>query len=275
LAMPGHGWETVHGAVPYALVGYLPSFSSNSLGAYAAVLAIWGIAQLGSREYPRAVVRLACVGGVATLLATQYRTGLIGFLLALAYVAWQRRRTVAVFVVVASAMLVLASGDWTVLRTRAEVVFARGNADAVGTLNSRAVFWRAALPAIEQRPALGWGLNVGSRRVLASLGLEDTSTIHSTWFEALLGTGLVGTGLLAHAYLAMLAAALARERGPERSALVGIAVVLLVRSFTGTTVELFDVLGLLFGAVALAARGPAYAAAAARLPQAVPTRAQA
>jgi O-antigen ligase len=267
LTMPSRSWETVNGVVGQALVGAVPSFSSNSLGVYGAVLGIWGIAQLGSSRYPPAVVRLAAFAGVATLLATQYRTGLIGFLLGLTVVVWQRRRTLVAFVVLASALLVIASGDWTVLRSRAEVVFARGNPDAVATLNSRAVFWRAAVPAIEDRPALGWGLNVGSRRVLASLGLQDTSTIHSTWFEALLGTGIVGASLLAFAWLALLASVLARERGPDRSALLGIAIVLFVRSLTGTTVELFDVLFLLFGALALAAqRLPHEAEARAALP---------
>jgi O-antigen ligase len=266
VTMPGRGWEEVHGVVGVALVGAMPSFSSNSLGVYGAVLAIWGIAQLDSTRYPRAVVRAAAAGGLATLLATQYRTGLIGFLLGLTVVVWQRRRTLVAFVLLASALLVIASGDWSVLGSRAQTVFARGNPDSIASLDSRAVFWRAALPAIEERPTLGWGLNVGSRRVLASLGLQDTSTIHSTWFEALLGTGIVGAALLAFAYLALLASALARSRGPDRSALLGMATVLIVRSLTGTTVELFDVLFLLFGALALAARLPADASAAVGLP---------
>ena len=256
LTMPERGWEPVHGVVGVALVGAMPSFSSNSLGAYGAIVGIWGVAQLDSTRYPRTVVRAAAVGGVVTLLATQYRTGLIGFLLGLTVVVWQRRRMLVAFVVLGTALLVLASGDWDVLRSRAQVVFARGNPDSVASLDSRAVFWRAALPAIEERPTLGWGLNVGSRRVLASLGLQDTSTIHSTWFEALLGTGIVGGALLAFAYLALLASALARTRGPDRSALLGMAIVLIVRSLTGTTVELFDVLFLLFGALALGGRLP-------------------
>lgn len=261
LAMPSHGWETASGVLDHALVGYFPSFSSNSLGVYGAVLGIWGIAHLDSPLHRRSVVSLAAIGGVATLLAAQYRTGIIGFLLALTYVVWERRRLLLAGAVLAATLLIVASGDWASIRERTEVVFARGNPGTIANLNSRALFWHAAEPSIRERPVFGWGLNVGTRQVLSSLGLESTSTIHSTWFEALLGTGVVGTALLAAAYLALLAAALARSDDPERPAIVGIVIVLLVRSLTGSTIELFDVLFLLFGALALAARAPPRAVA--------------
>jgi O-antigen ligase len=256
ITMPTRGWEVVHGVVSHALIGYFPAFSSNSLGAYGAVLAVWGIAQLDSPHYRPWVVRLAAFGGLLTLLATQYRTGIVAFLLGLAYVAWQRRRGLFAFVVLGGALVVISSGDWSAIRTRTQVVFARGNADAVSSLDSRSIYWHAAEPYIKARPVFGWGLNVGTRKVLNTLGLEETSTIHSTWFEALLGTGIIGALFLACAYLALLAAALSRERDREKAAIVGIAIIVLVRSFTGTTVELFDVMGLLFGALALATRAP-------------------
>jgi O-antigen ligase len=256
IAMPTRGWEVVNGVVSHALIGYFPAFSSNSLGAYGAVLAIWGIAQLDSPHYRPWVVRVAAFGGLLTLLATQYRTGIVAFLLALTYVAWQWRRGPLALVVLGGALLVISSGDWSAIRMRTQVAFARGNADAVSSLDSRSVYWHAAEPYIKARPVFGWGLNVGTRKALSTLGLEETSTIHSTWFEALLGTGIVGTLFLAGAYLALLAAALSRERDREKAAIVGIAIIVLVRSLTGTTVELFDVMGLLFGALALATRAP-------------------
>lgn len=256
VTMPTRGWEVVNGVVSHALIGYFPAFSSNSLGAYGAVLAIWGIAQLDSPHYRPCVVRLAASGGLLTVLATQYRTGIVAFLLALTYVACQRRRGLFAFVVLAGALLVTASGDWSAIRTRTQVAFARGNSDAVSTLDSRSIYWHAAEPYIKARPAFGWGLNVGTRKVLSTLGLQETSTIHSTWFEALLGTGFVGTIFLAGAFLALLAAALSRERDRDKAAIVGIVIILLVRSLTGTTVELFDVMMLLFGALALATRAP-------------------
>jgi O-antigen ligase len=159
--------------------------------------------------------------------------------------------TLALLVLGAAALLV-ASGKTSSLRGHAEVAFARGNASTIRTLDSRSVYWHAAIPAIRERPVFGWGLNVGTRRVLSSLGLESTSTIHSTWVEALLGTGLVGFALLAGAFLTLLASA-GRCRGPDGAAIGGVAIVVTVRSLTGSTAELFDVNTLLVGALILAA----------------------
>jgi O-antigen ligase len=258
VAMPHRAWEVVHGVVPWALTGAMPSFSSNSVGEYGAILGIWGISMLDGHR--RALAIGATFGGIATLLAAQYRTGVIAFVAALAVVVWRRRQLGLALIVLGAASLVVASGQASALRGRAEIVFARGNASTVKTLDSRSLYWNAALPSIRARPVLGWGLNVGTRRVLASLGLQATSTIHSTWFEALLGTGIVGAALLAAAFFALLVAAL-RCRGPDGAAATGIVIVLTIRSLTGSTVELFDVNTLLFGAVALAC------AAAARVPE--------
>jgi O-antigen ligase len=255
VALPHQAWEPRFGFGGYVLVGAVPSFSSNTLGEYGAILAIWSVAHLGS-SYSRSLVWTAAAGGTATLLATQYRTGAVAFAAALAYALWQRRRPVFAMACVAATLLVLASGEWNALRERTEFVFARGNPGAVSTLDSRTIFWKAAAPYIRDRPVIGWGLNVEAREVLASIGRERTSTIHSTWIEALLGTGAAGTLLLAFAYLALLAAALSRERGVHRTALVGIWIILAVRSLTGGTIELFNIESLLFGALALAAAAP-------------------
>jgi O-antigen ligase len=261
VVMPHRAWEQVHGVVPWALIGAMPSFSSNSLGEYGALLGIWGLASLGTR---RAAAVWATVGGVATLLATQYRTGLIAFVAALAFVVWRQRRSGVFLIILGAACLVATSGQTSALRGRAEVIFARGNASTVRTLDSRSIYWRAALPSVRERPFLGWGLNVGTRRVLSSLGLQTTSTIHSTWFETLLGTGLVGAALLATAFLTVLVTAI-RCRGPDGAAIAGLAIVLSIRSLTGSTVELFDVNTLLFGALVLATASGAEAVRVGRL----------
>jgi O-antigen ligase len=252
VVLPSRAWEPRFGFGGYVLTGAVPSFSSNTLGEYGAILAVWSIAQLGS-AYPRPVLWTAAFGGIVTVVATQYRTGAVAFIAALAYILWQRRKPAFAFAVVAGALLVLASGQWNALRDRTEFVFARGNPGAVGTLDSRTIFWRAAEPYIRDRPVIGWGLNVEARAVLTSIGRGRTSTIHGTWIEALLGTGIAGTMLLAFAFLALLAAALSNERGAHRTALVAIWIVLAVRSITGGTIELFNLESLLFGALALAA----------------------
>jgi O-antigen ligase len=254
IAVPSRGWEPAYGGViKHALIGYEPSFSSNTLGEYGALLAVWGIVNLRSGRYRRGFVLAAAVGGVATLVVTQYRTGIIAFGAACLVIVWQRRQLVLGLLVIAATLIVIGSGGSHSLARQGETAFARGNTEAVSTLDSRTVYWSAALPYIEARPVQGWGLNVASRDVLATLGLQDVTTIHSTWVEALLGTGIVGTSFLAGAYLLTLGAAARRRRDATGLALMAMALVMLVRSATGSTVELFDLNYLLLGALALAA----------------------
>jgi O-antigen ligase len=89
--------------------------------------------------------------------------------------------------------------------------------------------------------------------VLASLGDQTTSTIHSTWVEALLGTGVVGAGLLALAFISGLRQALRARGSPLGLAVAAMLAFMCVRSITGTTVEIFDIGFLLFIALALMA----------------------
>jgi O-antigen ligase len=89
--------------------------------------------------------------------------------------------------------------------------------------------------------------------VLPSIGLQNTATIHGTWIETLVGTGLVGTALLAAALLLLLyhgAVDALRRNGRVVPAVL--AVSLIVRSFTGSSVESLGIGVLLLVVFALA-----------------------
>jgi O-antigen ligase len=117
------------------------------------------------------------------------------------------------------------------------------------TLDDRTKYWHASKPLHRARPYFGWGLNVGSRRVLVSLGDNSTSTIHSTWIEALLGTGFVGTFFLAAAYVASVGRAWRVRTHPLGAAVLGMLIFDCVRSITGPTTEIFDIGFLIFAAL--------------------------
>lgn len=251
LLVPSRAWTSVPSVVPYQLTGYLPSYSSNAVGTFGALLAIWGLARTsGNNRVLLADVTL--VFGLVTLLASQYRTGIIGFLVAGGIVAWHRRRGLFVVIAAAGILFVLFAG-WNEISVRTQTAFAKGRPELVTNLNSRTHYWRASLPLIRERPLLGWGLDVGSRRVLVSLGDEGTSTIHGTWVEALLGTGIAGTAVLAASFVTGLRSAWRARRHPVGVAVAGMIVFLVVRSITGTTVELFNVTFLIFVALVFAA----------------------
>lgn len=246
---PGAAWSPTVSVVPYELQGAMPAYSSNTVGMLGGLLALYGLAGAGSS---RAASALALVAGLATLLAAQYRTGVVGFV-AVGVLVLLRRRPGPVLVLALAALPLAAAVGFGALERHGTEIFGKGRPELVGTLDGRTIYWRAAEPVIRERPLFGWGLNVQSRRVLASLGDEGTSTIHSTWLEALLGTGLVGTTLLALAFLAALRQALRARASPLGVAVAAMLAFLAVRSLTGTTVELFDLAYILFAGLAFAA----------------------
>ena len=249
LVVPARAWSPSVSVLPYELQGYLPQYSSNTVGLLGGLLALYGLAEAGSS---RRASGLALVAGLVTLVASQYRTGIVAFI-AVGLLVLLKRHPARVAVLAVAAVPVVVAFGWGRLSEQSVEVFGKGRPELVGSLDSRTVYWRAAEPFIHQRLLLGWGLNVESRRVLASLGDQTTSTIHSTWVEALLGTGVVGTGLLALAFISGLRQAVRARGSPLGLAVAAMLAFMFIRSITGTTVEIFDIGFLLFVALAFAA----------------------
>jgi O-antigen ligase len=253
LLVPTRAWSpTVSVVAPYELQGYLPSYSTNAVGTFGALLAIWGLARPGTARRSGYWATAALIGGLVTLVAAQYRTGIVGFVAAAVLILWYRRRVLltAVLVVLASAAMFV---GWSHVSADANRVFSKGRPELVGNLDSRTLYWHAARPLIAERPIYGWGLNVGSRRVLVSLGDNVTSTIHSTWVEAVLGTGFVGASFLALAFLTALGRAWQSRQTRLGLAITAMLVFMIVRSLTGTTTEIFDFGFMVFASLAFSA----------------------
>lgn len=253
LIIPSQGFVPTPGIFPYTLQGYLPSFSTNGVGTLGGLLAILGLSHDPSRKHGLLLSRVALLAGIVTLLAAQYRTGIIAFLVATAVVVWQRRRYTLVMAAIAAVLVVSIFGGWASLMGGGQKAFEKGRPQNVHSLDSRTTYWSAALPLIRERPILGWGLNVGSRRVLSAFD-PSISTIHGTWFEALLGTGLIGGAVLLFAFLTALLEGWRIRSHPLGASLLGVLVFIFVRTLTGTTVELFG-LGFLVFVIAVIAVG--------------------
>ena len=88
------------------------------------------------------------------------------------------------------------------------------------------------------------------------MGLGGVSTLHNTWIEALVGTGVVGLTFVAFAFLVTLKRATVEAlRGGGTIIPLLLLLVLFVRSATGSTFEVFQLEALLFLWVALSLRG--------------------
>ncbi|HKQ01820.1 MAG TPA: O-antigen ligase family protein [Actinomycetes bacterium] len=232
--------------VPWNIQGVYPSIASNGVGTLGVTLTIWSLARArpggGGRPLrPVLAYGLAAVG-VVTLFASQYRTGYgalavgVGVLLAL-----RNRRMLLVAILLGAAVWLAFLGPE--LLKQAEPFLLRGQTtEEARGLTSRVEWWEASIPVWQKSPLVGRGLLTGTRfEVLARLGLRDTGGIHSTWVEVLVGTGLIGLGLLLASVAVSVRRAVTLALSPGGAVLpLLLLTVMLVRSVTGNTFESFQ-----------------------------------
>jgi O-antigen ligase len=229
--------------LPWQIQGVYPMIASNGVGTLGVILALWSLARLVStspRERMRRPAGIALTAlGIATLLAAQYRTGYAAFAAGVALLLALRGRKTLAAAIGLFAAVAMYWGLATV-GTSTEPLLLRGDTpERASQLSGRISMWHAAIPFWHESPIFGRGLLTSTRlEVLPSIGLQNTATIHGTWIETLVGTGLVGTILLAAALVLFLYRGVAdalRRNGRVVPAVL--AVSLIVRSFTGSSVE--------------------------------------
>jgi O-antigen ligase len=168
-----------------------PYAHSNSLSSDGALISAYALASfLASDKGRRRAGWLAffALGTIGMLLASG-RQGLIIWLVSVAVLLWVQRRQLFVTLIGPLTAIVLYL-NWYELVS----VFKRNQpAETLDTLSGRITYWDAAIRAWQQHPVTGWGFGVGGRFVaLASIGDSDVSSLHSGYFEALTGLGLLG-----------------------------------------------------------------------------------
>jgi O-antigen ligase len=245
--------------------GVYPSISENSVGLLGVVLAIWTWARLQATRPTGRSRRIAYVligVGAVTLLAAQYRTGYVTMALALAVLLVLRRRWgLATLLGLLAALIVLWRPE--VIQTLLPFLLRGETTTEARTLDSRVEYWSAALEVWRHSPLIGRGLLTGTRfEALGRLGLEFTSTIHGSWIEALVGTGLIGVTVLALSFLTTVRRSVVAARRDAWVAPLLLLTVLGVRSVTGQSIESFNWSLMLFLWIALSLpdRRPAPAA---------------
>jgi O-antigen ligase len=230
--------------IPVRLQGIFPRISHNSLGYLSVLVALWSLARLLSRGRevgPRPPVSAAIfVLGLITLVIAQYRTGYVALIAGVAVLLVVAGRKVLAGIAVASVLVLSFSGGGLVEETQPYIL--RGqDTERASRLSGRVTYWSAAIPVWQESPIIGGGLQTASRLVvLSSLGTDKgaASNLHSTWVEALVGTGVVGVTMLALSLLVALWRALARAfDGGSRVVPAVILTILLVRTFTGGGID--------------------------------------
>jgi O-antigen ligase len=172
-----------------------PYAHSNSLSASASLVAAYALASLFSadnRKTRRLWGSVVAVGTTAVVLSSG-RQGVVIWLVAIIAVLWTMRRKLFVFLIAPlSAAIVILNWDpiWTAVQ--------RGqSAASLATWSGRLTWWSAAIEVWKVHPWTGYGFGVGGR--FATLG--GSISLHSGYFEALTGVGLLGVIPLAVALL--------------------------------------------------------------------------
>lgn len=176
------------------LTGVLPAQASEGVGIFAAMLGLISVARLlplsGARR-DRIWYILALLASLATMVLTQTRGAIAGFLFGLFLVLYFSRRLRL------SAALTFFVGPLLLLTSAGGLVWAfleRGQSEhSLTTLSSRVTWWTFAWHKLLQRPLLGFGAYAGGRfAVLAKLGLGTTSSLHSDFLGIIVGTSIWG-----------------------------------------------------------------------------------
>jgi O-antigen ligase len=241
ILFPGQAITPVDSPIPWQIQGVLPAVSSNGVGTLGAILAVWSLGRflspVAEQSSPRLPLGIAAVGFI-TLVAAQYRTGYVAFAVGLfILLALRRRAVLAAFVLAAGVGLVLIGQGFA---QEAEPVLLRGESpQEASQLSSRLEWWSLAIPVWRESPLVGRGLLTATRfEVLGEIGRDETSTIHSTWVEALVGTGVIGITFLAASFLVLLRRAIRCALAPAgRIVPLVVLTVVAIRSVTGTTFE--------------------------------------
>jgi O-antigen ligase len=231
--------------VPWNVQGVYPSIASNGVGTLGMTLAIWSLARArtgGGRPLRPAVAYALAAVGVVTLLASQYRTGYGALAIGVAVLLALRNRRMLVVAILLGAAIWMAFLGPQLLEQAAPFLLRGQTTEEARGLTSRVEWWEASIPVWEKSPLVGRGLLTGTRfEVLARLGLRDTGGIHSTWVEVLVGTGLIGLGLLLASVAVSVRRALTLALSPGGAVLpLLLLTVMLIRSVTGNTFESFQ-----------------------------------
>lgn len=241
-----------NGAIPIqsALQGVYPPISSNGVGTLGAILVIWSLARVsslpGERLRPWVAYTLAALG-LTTVIFAQYRTGYISLAIGTLFLILLRKKWGLAALLIAAVVGVLL---WrpSLISTAEPYVLRGQTVTEAQQLSGRVSWWEAALPVWQESPLIGRGLLTASRfEVFAQLGQDKLAGLHSTWMEALVGTGAIGVALLALSFVIALGRAFAEAFRPDGwVAPAALLLILGVRTLTGNTFESFQYEALVF-----------------------------
>jgi hypothetical protein len=229
--------------VPYQLHGTIFVVNPNTLGAMAAILTFVYLLRIinGSRKMGAFFILFISAG---VFLLAQSRTAWAGFFVAFAWYLLlspnPSRRIRLMLGSLSIIALIGGIGVFTAYLTRGYSI------EQLQGMSGRARWWEVAwLRFNESRideQLFGLGFMTANRTITFGEIGYSISSLHSDYADALISTGYIGGSLIVLFLVAswFLFGAIIRRSGCLEAEIVGIALILTVRTFTGTTVAIFN-----------------------------------
>jgi len=186
--------ERTAGILKYRLNCLYPGYGTNSVGTFGAIIAAIAICRLlpaSKRQFDRAWYLVLLITGVVTMIFSQTRSAMAGFVLGVVLMLlFTRRIRLAVGLGVAGATVgaLTGAGKWFVQFLQ------RGQSQAeIMSLSSRTIWWSVAWNAVKHHPFTGLGaFAAGQFAIFPKMGLKEVTPLHSDYVEALVGSGIWG-----------------------------------------------------------------------------------
>lgn len=187
------------GIVGLQIQGVVPAIASNGAGELGALIAIVAFCRLLTLHEHRQSYFLCFCLASTTLIFSQSRSAFTGFLFGLVLVLFMSKRIGLLVFSIAVSLGLFSTGLGVWLW---EVLLRGQSIDQFMSLSGRLAWWTAGWDFFTENP-LGAGAYAAARfGVLLQEGATVTSSIHNTWLEVLLGTGVVGLVLLLICFVA-------------------------------------------------------------------------
>lgn len=223
-----------------SLGGVVPRVNPNSLGQFSAMLLFAGIASWVFRgRLSKENIALIAVGGTALILAHARTSSVAVIVLTVALLVISKRGASKLMLggIVAAGILSIAVVVEFFLRGQ--------DVDMLMSMSGRTEMWTIAWPVIQENPWFGIGIG-GHKKLDISLGMEFSS-LDSTYVEAMVGVGLIGTSFLVMFVLvavlrtsALAMRSLRSKAAPHSFCLIagGFVFLMFVRSLVGPSFQL-------------------------------------
>jgi O-antigen ligase len=192
LVWPGEALQPSPGLIGTALTGVLPAIPANTVGELGAVVAVVALARLlltSGDPSNRTFYSLLLLVGLVTLVLSQTRSATAGFLLGAGLLLFLAKKTTLWVSAIIASLVILASRAGDLLGA----YFLRGQTPELFTsLSGRVDWWESGWQEFTKSPLTGLGAYTARFEVLAKIGASETSTIHNTYMEVLVGTSFWG-----------------------------------------------------------------------------------